>query len=47
MVLDKGKVAEFAPPIELFDREDSIFRGMCDAARLTREQIVRIREAKV
>jgi ATP-binding cassette, subfamily C (CFTR/MRP), member 1 len=47
LFLDQGEVAEFAPPLELFDREDSIFRGMCNAARLTREQIVKIREAKV
>jgi ATP-binding cassette subfamily C (CFTR/MRP) protein 1 len=41
--LDQGLIAELDTPLNLFDKEDSIFRGMCDAASLTREQIVKIR----
>ncbi|KAM0755919.1 ATP-dependent bile acid permease [Meredithblackwellia eburnea MCA 4105] len=43
MVMDAGQVAEFDEPLVLFDKEDSIFRGMCDKAKLSREDIVRIR----
>ncbi|CDZ96790.1 Multidrug resistance-associated protein/mitoxantrone resistance protein, ABC superfamily [Phaffia rhodozyma] len=43
LIMDAGKVAEFASPIELFDRENSIFRSMCDQAQLTRSDILRIR----
>ncbi len=44
LVLDFGEVKEFDTPLNLYDSEDSIFRSMCEAARLTREQIVRIRD---
>jgi len=37
-------IAELDTPLVLFDRENSIFRGMCDAAGLTRAMIVRLRE---
>jgi hypothetical protein len=40
-------VAEIAPLLDLYDKEDSLFRGMCDAARLSREQILKIRKSKV
>ncbi len=43
LVMDAGFIAELDTPLALFDKEGSIFRGMCDAANLTREQIVRIR----
>ncbi|KAJ9097159.1 hypothetical protein QFC21_004828 [Naganishia friedmannii] len=43
LVLEKGNVAEFANPLDLFDQHDSIFRGMCDAANLDREGILKIR----
>ncbi|CDZ97117.1 Multidrug resistance-associated protein/mitoxantrone resistance protein, ABC superfamily [Phaffia rhodozyma] len=43
LVMDAGQVVEFAPPLELFDREDSIFRSMCDQAQITRSDILRIR----
>ncbi|CED82131.1 multidrug resistance-associated abc transporter [Phaffia rhodozyma] len=43
IVMDQGQVAEFDAPLTLFDRTDSIFRGMCDKAHLSREDIVRIR----
>ena len=38
-----GEVAEFDTPLALFDKEDSIFRSLCDEAGLTRDDIVRIR----
>lgn len=41
--MDAGVIAELDTPLALYDKEDSIFRGMCDAASLTREQIVKIR----
>ncbi|EJD40251.1 cadmium ion transporter [Auricularia subglabra TFB-10046 SS5] len=43
LVMDRGSVAEFDPPLVLFDREDSIFRGLCDEVGLTRADIIRIR----
>jgi ATP-binding cassette, subfamily C (CFTR/MRP), member 1 len=44
LVMDGGEVAEFASPLELFDRRESIFRSLCDEAKLTRQDIERIRE---
>ena len=44
LVMDGGSVAEFASPLELFDRRDSIFRSLCDEASLTRHDIEKIRE---
>ena len=41
--MDRGEVAEFDTPLNLFDNEESIFRSLCDEASLTREDIVRIR----
>lgn len=43
IVLDAGEIAELDTPLGLYDKPDSIFRGMCDAANLSREQIVSIR----
>ena len=43
LVMDAGRVAEFDTPLNLFDREDSIFRSLCNEASLSREDIVRIR----
>ncbi|KAL5489922.1 hypothetical protein ACEPAI_4754 [Sanghuangporus weigelae] len=43
LVMDAGMVAEFDTPLALFDKEDSIFRSLCDEAGLTKEDIVRIR----
>jgi len=43
LVLDSGKVAELDEPLNLFDKEDSIFRSLCDEAGLSRQDIVRIR----
>ncbi|KAJ9111012.1 hypothetical protein QFC22_006657 [Naganishia vaughanmartiniae] len=44
LVLEKGNVAEFDTPLNLYDQQDSIFRGMCDAANLDRDAILRIRD---
>ncbi|KLO13407.1 multidrug resistance-associated ABC transporter [Schizopora paradoxa] len=43
LVMDAGRVAEFDTPLNLFDDENSIFRSLCDEAKLTRDDIVRIR----
>ncbi|KAG8869673.1 hypothetical protein FRB97_000807 [Tulasnella sp. 331] len=43
LVMDAGLVVEFDEPLVLFDRTDSIFRGMCDKAGLSRDDIVKIR----
>ncbi|EMD36548.1 hypothetical protein CERSUDRAFT_115579 [Gelatoporia subvermispora B] len=43
IVMDAGQVAEFDTPLNLFDREDSIFRTLCNEAGLTRQDILRIR----
>jgi ATP-binding cassette subfamily C (CFTR/MRP) protein 1 len=43
LVLDQGKLAEFDSPLNLYDREDSMFRSMCEAAHLDRETILKIR----
>ena len=43
LVMDAGTVAEFDTPLNLFDKEDSIFRSLCNEAGLTRHDIERIR----
>ncbi|KAK0186449.1 multidrug resistance-associated ABC transporter [Armillaria mellea] len=43
MVMDAGKVAEFDTVMNLFDKEDSIFRSLCNEANLQRSDIERIR----
>lgn len=43
IVMDAGRVAEFDTPLCLFDREDSMFRALCNEAGLVRQDIVRIR----
>lgn len=42
--MDNGEIAEFDTVLNLFDREGSIFRSLCDEANLTRADIQRIRE---
>ncbi|KAK7203376.1 ABC multidrug transporter [Myxozyma melibiosi] len=37
LVLDAGKVAEFGAPLELYEREESIFRGLCLKSKITTE----------
>lgn len=41
--MDKGHIAEFASPLELFEKSDGIFRGMCDSSSITKEDIERSR----
>lgn len=43
LVMDAGEVAEFDTVLHLFDREDSIFRSLCNEANLSRVDILRIR----
>ncbi|WOO81705.1 Multidrug resistance protein fer6 [Vanrija pseudolonga] len=40
LVMDAGEVVAYAPPLELFDDEDSIFRLMCDDSGIVREDVV-------
>ncbi len=42
--MDGGKVSEFDTVLNLFDKEDSTFRSLCNEASLTRADIQRIRE---
>ncbi|TFK36264.1 cadmium ion transporter [Crucibulum laeve] len=43
LVMDGGQVAEFDTVLNLFDKQDSIFRSLCDEAKLQRADIIRIR----
>ncbi|KAL1410703.1 hypothetical protein Q8F55_001645 [Vanrija albida] len=43
LVMDAGEVVDFAAPLDLFDKEDSVFRSMCDQSRIDRDEIVRAR----
>ena len=43
LVMDAGRVVEFAAPLTLFDREDSVFRSLCNEASLSRQDILKIR----
>jgi len=47
LVMDQGRVAEFDAPLVLFDREDSLFRGLCDEAGLTRAELLRLKAVGV
>ncbi|WVW86790.1 hypothetical protein I302_108844 [Kwoniella bestiolae CBS 10118] len=42
LVMDVG---QFDHPLELFDRPDSMFRGLCDRKHITREELVKIRNS--
>lgn len=44
LVLDHGEVAEFDTPMNLFNKEDGIFRSMCVKSTITEEQIIAARE---
>ncbi|KAF9466027.1 multidrug resistance-associated ABC transporter [Collybia nuda] len=46
MVMDAGEVVEFDTVFNLFDIEGSIFRSLCNDAKLSREEIAKIRENK-
>lgn len=39
MVLDAGQITEFGPPLDLYLKEDGIFRDMCMKSNITREDI--------
>ncbi|KAI0073467.1 ABC protein [Panus rudis PR-1116 ss-1] len=39
LVMDAGTVAEFDSPLNLFMKEDSIFRGMCERSNISLEDI--------
>ncbi|KAJ7658484.1 multidrug resistance-associated ABC transporter [Mycena rosella] len=43
LVMEQGQVAEFDTVLNLFDKENSIFRSLCNDANLQRADIVRIR----
>ncbi|KAL0958936.1 hypothetical protein HGRIS_014252 [Hohenbuehelia grisea] len=43
LVMDNGQVAEFDTVLNLFDKDDSIFRSLCNEASLSRHDILRIR----
>ena len=43
VVMDDGKVAEFDDPLALFDRPESIFRGMCERSGIAREDVIQAR----
>ncbi|KAF4589934.1 hypothetical protein EYR38_009229 [Pleurotus pulmonarius] len=43
LVMDSGRVADFDTVLNLFDKEEGIFRALCDESLLTREDILRIR----
>ncbi|KAJ7054729.1 multidrug resistance-associated ABC transporter [Mycena amicta] len=47
LVMDQGEVAEFDTVLNLFDKQDSIFRSLCDEANLSRADILRIRAENV
>ena len=42
--MDGGEIAEFDTVLNLFDKEDSIFRSLCHEAGLSRQDILRIRQ---
>ena len=44
LVMDSGEIAEFDTVLNLFDKEDSIFRSLCNEAGLSRQDILRIRQ---
>ncbi|EIW84009.1 ABC protein [Coniophora puteana RWD-64-598 SS2] len=39
LVLDQGQVAEFDTPLNLFRRQDGIFRGMCERSNISEKDI--------
>ena len=43
LVMKEGQVAEFDTVLNLYDKEDSIFRSLCNQANLHRPDILRIR----
>ncbi|EPS96092.1 hypothetical protein FOMPIDRAFT_101769 [Fomitopsis schrenkii] len=39
LVMDAGQIAEFDTPLNLFQKQDSIFRGMCERSGITTAEI--------
>jgi len=44
LVMEDGRIGEFDTALNLFDKEDSIFRSLCNEANLSRQDITRIRQ---
>ena len=42
--MDAGEIAEFDTVLNIFDKEASIFRSLCNEAGLSRQDILRIRQ---
>ena len=47
LVMDKGLIAEFATPIELYDQSEGIFRGMCEQSNITRDDIIKAKTESI
>ncbi len=43
LVMDSGRVVDFDTVLNIFDKEEGIFRALCDEASLNREDILKIR----
>jgi len=43
LVMDHGRIAEFASPLELFAMPNGIFRGMCEQSSITQQDIEKSR----
>ncbi|KIY51798.1 P-loop containing nucleoside triphosphate hydrolase protein [Fistulina hepatica ATCC 64428] len=39
LVLDSGNIVEFDSPLNLFKKEDSLFRGLCEKSNITLQEI--------
>ncbi|KZP25136.1 hypothetical protein FIBSPDRAFT_734596, partial [Athelia psychrophila] len=49
LVMDAGHVAEYDSPqlvLNFFEKPEFIFRSLCDEARLSKQDILRIRQVK-
>ncbi|GAA5990991.1 hypothetical protein JCM10908_006490 [Rhodotorula pacifica] len=45
LVMDRGEISAFAPPLELFDRQDGIFHSLCVQSNISREDILKAQAA--
>ena len=41
LVMDRGEISAFAPPLELFDRHDGIFYSLCVQSNVSRDDILK------
>ncbi|GAA5860817.1 hypothetical protein JCM3774_003151 [Rhodotorula dairenensis] len=41
LVMDRGEISAFAPPLELFDRQDGIFHSLCVQSNISRDDILK------